>query len=121
MDRPPGLGRLPWPIIIIPLQEPMPLPKNSSFKAGSRTVLVKVDPDHEHDGSYLTDKGKRQIIISDPENYEALLHEMLHVVDDDFGLGLKEEGVRALETALATLIHDNPRFMMRVFRGICPT
>ena len=38
----------------------------------------------------------------------ALLHEILHALDDQFGLELGESGVACLETALILLADANP-------------
>lgn len=38
----------------------------------------------------------------------VVMHEIVHIIDDTFGIGLKENQVQALATPLARLIGDNP-------------
>jgi hypothetical protein len=39
----------------------------------------------------------------------AVLHELLHAIDDLFNIRLSEQSIRCLEQALASLVHDNPK------------
>jgi hypothetical protein len=41
----------------------------------------------------------------------VVMHEVLHIIDDTFGIGLKENQVQALATPLARLIADNPHLV----------
>lgn len=46
-----------------------------------------------------------------PQDFQGtLLHEILHVIDDCYGLGLGEQGVVTLETVLMTVILENPEW-----------
>jgi hypothetical protein len=39
---------------------------------------------------------------------ETLLHEVIHAVNSEYGIGLKERQVQALGTALVQVLRDNP-------------
>jgi hypothetical protein len=45
------------------------------------------------------------------ERLDTLLHEALHVIDDQLALGLSERQVHRLAHGLATFLVDNPRFV----------
>lgn len=59
---------------------------------------------------------KRSRILLNTD-YEAsqrrttLFHEAIHAVDQVYGIGLREEQVRALEVGLLNLIDDNPHLL----------
>ena len=38
----------------------------------------------------------------------VVMHELIHIIEDSFGIGLKETQVQALATPLARMIADNP-------------
>ena len=42
------------------------------------------------------------------ERAQTLLHEMIHIIDNRFGLSLSESKTRTLEQAFASLIRENP-------------
>ena len=48
----------------------------------------------------------------------TVLHELLHVFDGQYELGLDEPGVRSLEMALVSLIRDNPAYVRRLVEDI---
>lgn len=50
----------------------------------------------------------------------ALLHEAIHALDHIFNIGLEEEEVELLGTALAGLFKDNPNFVGLLDRDISP-
>ena len=48
----------------------------------------------------------------------TLLHEVLHVISDLYGLDLKESVVRVLEQGLGAWIQDNPAIVQDMINGI---
>lgn len=48
----------------------------------------------------------------------TLLHEVLHVISDIYGLDLKESTVRVLEQGLGAWIQDNPAIVQDMINGI---
>ncbi|MCP3994008.1 MAG: hypothetical protein GY722_02945 [bacterium] len=49
--------------------------------------------------------------------YSTMLHEVLHVLDDCYGLQLGERGVLALECSLTSLIQENPGFVQALLEN----
>lgn len=43
----------------------------------------------------------------------TVLHEVLHAIDDIYGLGLGEQKVRILEQALGSLVRDPSRMLFK--------
>lgn len=43
-----------------------------------------------------------------PIERHVVMHELIHIIEDTFGIGLKENQVQALAAPLARLIGDNP-------------
>jgi len=50
------------------------------------------------------------------QQWRALLHEMLHVLDNEFQIGLKHRQVYVLESALWALFKQNKATMERMIR-----
>ncbi len=48
----------------------------------------------------------------------TVLHELLHVIDFDYGLDLGERGVCALERALTTIIRRNPMYVRELLEDV---
>lgn len=46
-----------------------------------------------------------------PIEQHVVVHELLHIIDDTFGIGLKENQVQALATPIARMIADNPQLV----------
>jgi len=44
-----------------------------------------------------------------PIEQHVVMHELVHIIEDTYGIGLKENQVQALSAPLARLIADNPQ------------
>jgi hypothetical protein len=66
-------------------------------------------------GQWLYETGELQVSRSrnpsEAEQRETMLHEVLHVIDEALGLGLRERQITALGHALHALMVDNPGLM----------
>lgn len=70
-----------------------------------------------HDGAgelygqihYLPEKILLNPAASDEQQEATLIHEVLHGIDELYGIGLKEKQVEKLGNALYMLIKDNPK------------
>ena len=58
---------------------------------------------------YLPEKILLNLNSSDKQKEVTLLHEIIHGLDEMYGIGLKEKQVEKLGTALYMLINDNPQ------------
>lgn len=60
-----------------------------------------------------------RIIINSAGSVEqqkaTLLHEVIHALDELYGIGLKEEQVEKLGNAMHMLVKDNPEIILRCF------
>ncbi len=52
--------------------------------------------------------------MPEAKRYEILLHEVLHVLDNNRGLRLKEDQVKAMANALFAFLRDNPAYLARL-------
>ncbi len=66
-------------------------------------------------GQWLYETGELHVSRSrnpsEAEQRETLLHEVLHVIDEALGIGLRERQIHALGHALHALLVDNPGLM----------
>jgi hypothetical protein len=46
-----------------------------------------------------------------PIEQHVVLHELVHIIEDTYGIGLKENQVQALAAPLTRLIADNPHLL----------
>ena len=46
-----------------------------------------------------------------PIEKQTVMHELVHIIDESFGIGLKENQVQALSIPLARLVADNPQLI----------
>lgn len=53
-----------------------------------------------------------------PMTVSTFFHEVLHLVDEAYGLDLEERGVRTLETALMALFAQNPSVLPTLMEGL---
>ncbi len=56
--------------------------------------------------------------ISEANRDTALIHEILHIIDDRYTIGLKEKQITVLANALYAFIADN--FDIELIKFICP-
>lgn len=56
--------------------------------------------------------------LSDQGAAQTILHELLHVISDMYGLGLREAQVRVLEQVWTQLAQDSPRSLERLFSAL---
>lgn len=90
------------------------LPKRVKIigKTYSVSVVEKVDDDDslgEHDMT------KQQILLRAVQHFESIrdtaFHEVVHAVDEQMSLNMKEAQVHALATGLLQVLRDNPKFV----------
>jgi len=97
-----------------------------SIKIGAQTVQVVYDPDMEDFGEY-TASPRPKIHLGtcvSPTLELTVLHEVLHCIDDQYEIGLSEQGIRILEQSLACIVHDNPELTLGWVKRItkpCPS
>lgn len=74
--------------------------------------LDKID-DEDNLGEH--DFTKQRILIRKEQHFEALrdtvMHEVMHAIDEQMSLSLKESQVHALASGLLQLIRENPKFI----------
>lgn len=97
----------------------MPIPRR--VKVGPTTYPVQTPRTiHAGDGRTASgrwdfDSGTFQIARDrNPhfgERLDTLLHEVLHVINDQLAIGLSERQVHRIAHGLATFLVDNPRFV----------
>lgn len=58
---------------------------------------------------YLTEKILLNVNSSDEQKKATLIHEVIHGLDEMYGIGLKEKQVEKLGNALYMLLRDNPK------------
>lgn len=49
--------------------------------------------------------------LKHPIERHVVMHELIHIIEDTYGIGLKENQVQALATPLARMIADNPHLV----------
>ena len=49
--------------------------------------------------------------LKPPIERHVVMHELLHIIEDTFGIGLKENQVQALAAPLLRMIADNPHLV----------
>lgn len=87
-----------------------------------KTELVdKVD---EHDSDGESDPISQRIILAKSQTYEpareTALHELVHAIDHQMGLGLKEKQVEGLGVGIFALMRENPSFVRWVMAKEAP-
>lgn len=98
----------------------MPFPQ--SVKIGGLVLPVRVldeipvDGGGNASGQWLYATGELQVSRSrnpsEAEQRETMLHEVLHVIDESMGIGLRERQITVLGHALHALLVDNPDLMV---------
>ena len=51
------------------------------------------------------------------DQYSSLLHEVIHAIEDELDIDLKEKQVRALEIGLIQVLRENPRFVKELCKA----
>ena len=84
-----------------------------------RTYQIS-EVDNLHDGGddlygqvqYLEERILLNSAASDETKKAALIHEVVHTIDDLFGIGLEEKQVEQLGVGIYNLIRDNPEMFI---------
>lgn len=78
-----------------------------------KTALVDKVDDQDSDGE--SDPVSQRIILAKSQTFEpareTTLHELVHAIDHQMGLGLKEKQVEGLGVGIFALMRDNPSFV----------
>jgi hypothetical protein len=82
-----------------------------TLRLGLQAIEVVLDREMEDWGEYSGTPTPKITVNStkSPGFQLTLLHELLHVIDDAYDIGLSEQDVRILEQSLANFVHDNPK------------
>lgn len=89
----------------------------SPLTAPVRLMDRDIDVDYVHPDDLDSAAGDAQwsearvriaIGLKPPIERHVVMHELIHIIEDTFGIGLKENQVQALATPLARMIADNP-------------
>lgn len=106
-----------------------------TFHVGAQDVKILEDPNLRDEPEY--DGVGKYKMVPEPEihiasdlprrtRYQTLLHELLHHLDEAYGLGLGERKIRALEQLLLMCVRQNPDYftdVLEVFGNVakkCP-
>jgi hypothetical protein len=92
----------------------MKIPKEVKVSGIIYSVNVLKDMSNDLNGADYRGKvlfKENKILILDSygsdDKFRTLLHEMIHIIDDDYNLDFKEETIRRMTTGLYQILKDN--------------
>ena len=75
-------------------------------------ALLRDSPDDHSPGVGRADADRQLVAIEDgmplEQEQDAVLHEILHVIEDFMSIRVSEKAVRSLATGLLAVVKDNP-------------